>query len=346
MSPSPEDEENVLESLNLELWNYAREKPDLINKNEFGNKLIQRLKSRPVRAPSYLTARKQKTKMGDNKTSTKQKKYEKMEFDSDSTELSPTTTPTTNVSAPTPSSSKTDPSTTATTNESAKVKYSIPTANKYAVLQNIETEHMEDSEENTTAAQKAVHQKMPPIIVTSKIGNFNQFNQQIKLVAGEDYKIRFLSTTINITALTKEAYKKIRNDLTQHKVEFYTFTPKDEREKKIVLKAAPDLDMNSIKSSLQAKNIEVTNLIQMKSRKTGELSPSYLVYTPRTTKLQELRQVNRIENIQTKWEYFAKPKRPTQCHNCQRLGHGSKNCNYRLRCVKCTDHHHTRDCKI
>jgi hypothetical protein len=35
---------------------------------------------------------------------------------------------------------------------------------------------------------------------------------------------------------------------------------------------------------------------------------------------------------------------PSQCHNCQRYGHGSQNCGYSARCVKCGQNHSTKDC--
>lgn len=36
---------------------------------------------------------------------------------------------------------------------------------------------------------------------------------------------------------------------------------------------------------------------------------------------------------------------PSQCHTCQRFGHGSQNCGNYPRCVKCAGSHRTSDCQ-
>lgn len=229
---------------------------------------------------------------------------------------------------------KTAPTTTSWVETS---QYNVPTDNRFGLLT---TEEIQQDNANMK------NNKMPPIIVTARIVDFGAFHNSINNIAKQKYSIRYFKKSINIYTTNKDDFNNINNELKKNKVESYSFTPKDEQMNKYVLKAAPGMEVNSIKRKLEENNIKIANCVQMTSKKTGQLSHSYLIYTEKSNKIKTMKNVTDINNIKTKWEHFVKPNKITQCYRCQRFGHGSKNCNYRPRCLKCIGDHETKDCSI
>lgn len=215
--------------------------------------------------------------------------------------------------------------------------YNVPTENRFGMLR---------SDENNLEDDKKKITKMPPIIVTAQIADFQAFHISIHQIAKGKYSIRYFKKSINIYTTTKEDFQNIYSELKQNNVESYTFTPKDEQTNKFVLKAAPGIGVNTIKRKLEENNIQITNCVQMTSKKTGQPSHSYLIYTDKSNKIKSLRNITDISNIKTKWEHFVRTNKTTQCFNCQRFGHGSSNCNYQPRCVKCIGNHLTKNCPV
>lgn len=238
--------------------------------------------------------------------------------------------------------SETTPSISAPSTASAS--YNIPTHNRFGIL--TPSDQATQIAEKTPPADQTTAKKMPPIIIKTKIADIQKFNKEVKDLVKVDYQVRYLKNSINITTFCKEDYNTLKEEFAKSGMEFYSFTPKDDLEKKVVVKVAPNMDTERIMATIKAKNIEVRNCIPMKSRKTGETSASYLISTEKGIKLQDFKAITNIDNFHTKWEHYAKPTKTTLCFNCQRPGHGARNCNYQPRCVKCTDPHPTKECKI
>lgn len=59
---------------------------------------------------------------------------------------------------------------------------------------------------------------------------------------------------------------------------YYSYQSRENRAKKIVLKAAPNMDVEDIKKDLTGKGIKVNNCIKMKSK--NPYSFSYLITGP------------------------------------------------------------------
>lgn len=88
-------------------------------------------------------------------------------------------------------------------------------------------------------------------------------------------------------------------------------------------------------------------IIKLK-QKTAEdeptYNPVYLVTFDKNTNMGLVKKVKIIQCIKIRWEKFKKPRKLTQCHNCQQFGHGSNNCNKAPRCVTCDKNHPTTHC--
>lgn len=229
-------------------------------------------------------------------------------------------------------------------------RYNIPTENRFGLLTTPDLPIPEPSttskNDNSPNQQSTVPIRLPPIIVTSKILDFAKFNREIRNLVADRYTIRYLNKSINIYAETKQDFYNIQKELKKDNVEYHSFTPKDEREQKFIVKAAPTTDPDLIKTIAENNNLPINNCIQLKSRKTGQPSTSFLIHAPKKTPLQDFKQIQAIDNIRVRWEHYARAAGPSQCHRCQRFGHGSTNCNYPPRCVKCINSHLTKDCTL
>lgn len=228
----------------------------------------------------------------------------------------------------------------------------IPTYNRFGVLDIEDSMEFDNNEEpatnppSTSLPSTNTKSKMPVIIVTHKIARISSFHTTIKNLCQSEYSIRYLKDSINIYTSSKQDFENVKTELKSDNIEYFSYTPREERTKKIILKAAPFLKPEEIKQSLNLHQINVSEIIPLKNRKTGNFTSSFLISTPKSTNLKAFREVRAIENVHTKWEHYSKPKKISQCFNCQRFGHGSSNCNYAPRCVKCIDGHLTKDCKI
>lgn len=231
----------------------------------------------------------------------------------------------------------------------------VPTHNRFGILMSQDTMECDSDNEKSIDPQPKQSasqtkdptsiQKMPPIVVTHKVDDLQHFHTTIKSIAKNICKIRYLTNSINIQTFSKEDFQNIKAALKSEHVDSFAHSPKDERFKKIVLKAAPFLLTEDIKDTLRANNIDVIDCIPMKSKKTGKQSSSFLVTTNNATNLKKFQDVKAIDHVMVKWEFYSKPKKLSQCFNCQRYGHGSNNCNYKARCVKCAEPHHTSVCQ-
>lgn len=225
------------------------------------------------------------------------------------------------------------------------LQYQIPVSNKFGAL--IQLNNTEEAAENQphTATSTITKKRMPPIIVTERITDFQKFNNEIRNIT-EDYTVRYLTKSINIYTYNKTDFHKVQEELRKENVSHHTFTPRDEKPNKIILKAAPNMVLEELKTNLESHNINVTSCKQLISKKTGQPSPSYLIYTDKATTLANVKSIKKIGNIQTKWENYAKDAEVSQCYRCQSFHHGSSNCGNAPRCVKCINPHLTKDCQI
>lgn len=230
--------------------------------------------------------------------------------------------------------------TTSVSNEQSV--FQVPVSNRFGLLINEELPVTKPAGNPSVSQPKK--EKMPPIIVTHKIQNFKQFNAEVKSIIS-DYSIRYLKNSVNIYTSNKGDFTKLINEFRNSKVGHYTFSTKDEKQKKIVMKAAPDMDIEEVKKTMTENHFPINECKQLLN-KAGQPSQSYLIYTDVSTNLRDLKQVRKIGNVQAKWENYARKSSITQCRRCQSFGHGTKNCGNPPRCVKCISPHLTKDCDL
>ena len=188
-------------------------------------------------------------------------------------------------------------------------------------------------------------QKPTPIIVTEKRVNLLSIKSLVKDVAKKPTLIKFLSDgNLKIFTECDNDRSNIMANLDHKNVDFFTFTPKHEITKKIVMKTAPLFTAEEAKELINFKYPHVKSVVKMTSKKNPNSSKSYLVELNKSADLGVLKEaVTSIDGCIVTWQKYTKIG-ATQCYNCQTFGHGSSNCYMQTVCVKCGQNHPSDQC--
>nr|CAH7739631.1 unnamed protein product [Callosobruchus chinensis] len=170
-------------------------------------------------------------------------------------------------------------------------------------------------------------------------------NDKIRTVIKSDnFTIKFNKNNLQVMLPDSEKLETLKKEFAESDTPYHSFTNENDKFKKIVMKAAPNMNIGDMKEDLSKKNINVKECISLKS-KTSNQSRSYLITVPHTINMQDITKINAVSNIKVQWQRFSKKHNYSQCYKCQRYGHGSSNCNNIPRCIKCGQNHHSKDCQ-
>lgn len=214
------------------------------------------------------------------------------------------------------------------------------TTNKYGILQKEDI-----SEENNVPRVQAPKKVwVPPIIINTPVNDYKKFIESIQKTLGHNnFSIKLNRNSSKLLTNSNEDRMKLLNDFEREGLECHTFTPTDQKTKKIVLKAAPGLNAEQLALTLREQNVTPTDVLPLRGKFQ---SHSYLITLPKTAKLDEVRKVDSLENLKVTWERYNRKSDYTQCHRCQAFGHGQRNCLNKPKCVKCPGFHYYRDCTL
>lgn len=125
---------------------------------------------------------------------------------------------------------------------------------------------------------------------------------------------------------------------------YHTFTRKDEKTYKTVIKGLPCEFEQSLPAELEFLGFKGA-IVSKLNKQSQYKYPPLLVQLPATTDISKFRQIKYLCNCVVTIERYKKTQNyGTQCFRCQSFGHASRNCNLQPRCVKCTESHPTKDC--
>ncbi|KAL4085182.1 hypothetical protein QTP88_027041 [Uroleucon formosanum] len=146
---------------------------------------------------------------------------------------------------------------------------------------------------------------------------------------------------INLKTTNVIQFRQIQKTLLANNVAFHTHTLASDRQLKVVLKGVPtNVSTDELKTELEARNFEVQLIRRFGTAE--KLMPICLV-TLSGTNAKDIYELSDIFFLKIVVESYKKTG-PSQCHTCQRFGHGSQNCGNTPRCVKCAGTHRTSDC--
>jgi len=137
-------------------------------------------------------------------------------------------------------------------------------------------------------------------------------------------------------------YRQIQKILLEQNIQFVTSKLPVERTLKVVLKGVPtDISPDEIQCELESLNFDVK--LVKRFGPVNKPMPIYLVIIGSSLTSKHIYEITDLFYVKVSVETYRKSG-PSQCFACQRIGHGSSNCTYPLRCVKCSGEHKASQC--
>lgn len=211
----------------------------------------------------------------------------------------------------------------------------------------------EDVSTDTSSSKTLKHQ--PPIKITQPLTNPKETKKEIRKWVTGTIHFQLNKHGSEILTYSVNDHKIIQAKLKENNIQFYTFTPRSEVPKKLVLKGVDagcfttDDILTDLKGQLSDHGITVTKVTQLmdKDGRSTVTNPCLVYFDSNTNVNFVTRAVKYCCDHRIKWDHFRTPRKNsgTQCHNCQRMGHVAKNCGLPYRCVKCTTQHLPGQCK-
>lgn len=217
----------------------------------------------------------------------------------------------------------------------------IPTKNYFGIL-----EKLNDNDNQTSSTSKAPPKpvKIPPIILNGALNDYTSFIDFLKkLLKHNNFHVAFNATAVRIHTRSKEDHNLVCEKLFKDGKAFHTFSYRDEKVKKMVMKAAPNMNVKEIQDELeQHETVEVISVVPLRGR--AAINFSYLITFKSTTELGKVLEISNIQHLRIHWERYVRRTNYAQCFRCQQLGHTKSYCGNEPKCVKCAQNHETQDC--
>ena len=150
-----------------------------------------------------------------------------------------------------------------------------------------------------------------------------------------------------------DGHKRLLQYLAEKKHKFYSFDTKDARPFKVVLKGlSNDQTLTEIRSEIaELVGFTPSQVILMKKKSNNNIHLGirpelYLVHFNRNEvkNLKIFEKAQFLFHVRVKWEHYKKHGvNLTQCRNCQKFGHGTRNCGLEAKCMICGNTSHTKD---
>lgn len=207
--------------------------------------------------------------------------------------------------------------------------------NAFNILNPDDNMEMEDKASNTNTPTKSPANNIkkyssPPIIVLNT--NIKSLITTLNKTISIKDKFTLAQTaknTVTITPKDSDDHAKFKEILTANGMQFYTFTPKGDKPKTLVLKGVKggytENDVKEEIKNMELKNVNIIKVAMVIFNKNYKDNYHFIVQISQDSDANELKAIKVIAHQKVKWEYIRKNK-IYQCKKCQRLGHASTNC--------------------
>lgn len=150
-----------------------------------------------------------------------------------------------------------------THHEAYKKRFGIHDGNRYGILDD------DDNGDDLTSKVDMVR-SFPPIVIANQLKNVKETHTTIKKWVK---KVHFKITAAGLQQVityTSTDYEEVKKKLQDCGLEFFSFTPRAERVKSLVLKGIdPGYSAEEILTDLQSQCDDIINITQMKSKRSG-----------------------------------------------------------------------------
>jgi len=216
----------------------------------------------------------------------------------------------------------------------------VQTSNNFAALDIESDKHQESTESPTVKPPK------PPPIYVGNVSNIQPLTNLLKNTVRDEYEIKVLrENEVKIQPKSTQAYTIIVKELQKRDTEFHTYRLKHERSFRVVLKNIhPSTDIEELKLSIEELGHQVTNIWNVKDRKTKWPIPLHFVDLKPSPDNKNIYNTQFLLNCRVIFEPPRAKRQIPQCATCQRYGHTKGSCFRKPRCVKCAGNHATASC--
>lgn len=189
--------------------------------------------------------------------------------------------------------------------------------------------------------------RIPPIIVEVKPDWTHKSLTELVTKFAKQFHLQYRQgNKVAIHCHSDDGHRMVADGLRAENFLFHTFSRKEERTYKVVIRGIPGDTIPMLRDELAEMGFATASVNMLKSASEKHPAcPPLLVQLPAVTDIVKFKQIKYLCRCVVKIEKF-KPKTSsgTQCYRCQQFGHASRNCNLSERCVKCTGSHATKTC--
>ncbi|GFS93473.1 nucleic-acid-binding protein from transposon X-element [Trichonephila clavipes] len=244
--------------------------------------------------------------------------------------------------------------TKATSNSNTDLNFKINLTNAFSALNNTTIEEPIETPASTHKSPVSTPRK------TNQTNQSPKLPPPIMLLITDDLRSHLKTLTEKMPALrikTAGKYVKLYTDTqSQHdtlkqllevlKYPFYTFTPKNERPIKVVIKGLPrSTPTAEIQSDLLNLGYTINKVTQLTGNISKQLLPVFTISLPRNTFNDNIFKLKTLGYLSITVEGFES-RGVIQCFQCNQFNHTAEHCHLTPKCLKCGENHQTRDCQI
>lgn len=191
-------------------------------------------------------------------------------------------------------------------------------------------------------------EKCPPIFVH---GDPTDLRPELRQLIARGLKCSFRLCVFGVKLMTegKAHYEHVVKYLNEKCYQYFTHDAPGQKPIKAVLHGLDDLVEDDLKAELEGlglKPLGIHKIVRHDKSRTYR-DQLYLVHFEHgSITLKDLKSYNRINSTVVEWvRYKPKHRDVTQCMNCLRFGHGTRNCAMNARCIRCGEAHGITECE-
>jgi hypothetical protein len=224
----------------------------------------------------------------------------------------------------------------------------ISLQNRFSLLPMEITDTTDETDVSSEKDKVAQQNHKPPPIMLYGITDINKLKELFDTVVKRiDYTIKVVNNkNIKISANSVEIYKLIISLVRQENLIGHTFTRKDEKCYRVVLKNLHySTPVTDIKEEIEKHGHKVRGeIINVRHHVTKTPLSMFFVNLEPNANNKDIFKVKYISNCVVNFEPPRKNNTIVQCMRCQQYGHTKNNCMRPHRCVKCAGAHNTTEC--
>lgn len=183
---------------------------------------------------------------------------------------------------------------------------------------------------------------LPPTIISYNVNSKDLTIKFFSLLGHKNFSFKIVNRNVtHINTIKLEDYFEVKKFLSDNKIKFYSYTPRELKPYSVVIKQLSSVyEEDEIINYLNGLNI---NMHINKLAKFG--NDKWLIQLAKSSDIAEFKKIKFILNCKVSFEGL-RPMKPPQCKNCQRYTHVASNCNMPYRCVKCNVPHGPGGCQV